>query len=76
MDAAPGPKGLKKLASVLPQTMLVEAPSSDNRAGIEISVLTAGDGSPLFIEVSAENIDYLHHAFLEQQEKPPTSQGS
>ncbi len=71
MDAAPDPKRLKTLASVLPPTVSIMAPALQGHECLQMTVLTASENTPIFLEVNSENIDYLHAAFMEQEEKPP-----
>ena len=63
---APDPKRCKQMEVVLPDTMDIEAPDVAHITGVRMTVLTAGDISPLCIEVCEANLNYLH-AVIEHQ---------
>ena len=73
MDIAPNSKKLKTMTSVLPHTLTIRAPALENHDAVDMTVLTGSETSPLFVEVTSANIDYLHAAFVEQVARPPAS---
>ena len=73
LDAQQQPaKRLKQVAPVLPATLEVITPELDNGESVTMSMITASGSSPLCVEVTQSNIDYLHQACMEQIENKPS----
>ena len=71
LDAAPPTKRLKQVAPVLPPTMEIVTPNVGDCKSVNMTMITASGSNPLLVEVTEDNINYLHMACKEQLDNKP-----